>query len=507
MNPGGVNPSWRVRATMARLFSRDRRRAERDGYVLVLVAVMMFVLMALATLIIDFGFVRLTQRQMLAATDAAALEGLRWRDVQQWEQLPSYLNPSNLTGPIDDPSQKTQDTIRRLAAAHIVSLMMPSVNSTDPDPATYGAGPELQLTPTTAGGGLAGPLVAPGQPPVYQPQLQTNSGNATEGDVVSGMYGPDAPGVEQFDYTRKEDFSPPLSGSAPTAPSFLVRMRRVAPGNSLDSEPGVSSSGPAVPYLFGYGVAADRSIISQGVTVRGTSIASVGFQPPSSWSSDPYYASNFYQNIGAASSVGWPYSWKDSAGVVHQLTGAVPVAITSDQWTLWFPSGQTATSGVPVTLEVASDYSLTVPGQTAPAGFVADPSAWAQNTVPTLGLTAAQLAMGSSEATTIIAALPTNASPASQSSVYVLIINSTNEMVVGFGAADNFVYSPSANGKPATIAFTAMPNRVAWANASASLVQPLPSGAAAGELWSAHAAVPCPLYSPVLVNRLGPAPN
>ena len=75
--------------------------------------------------------------------------------------------------------------------------------------------------------------------------------------------------------------------------------------------------------------------------------------------------------------------------------------------------------------------------------------------------------------------------------------------MVGFGAADTFVYSPSGNSLSATITFTAMPNRVAWANASASLVQPLqlPPGVTADVLWTLRAAVQYPLYSPVLVNR------
>ena len=54
---------------------------------LVLVAVMLFALMALAALIIDMGFVRLTQGQMQSGVNSTALEGLRWRDVQRWEDF------------------------------------------------------------------------------------------------------------------------------------------------------------------------------------------------------------------------------------------------------------------------------------------------------------------------------------------------------------------------------------------------------------------------------------
>ena len=45
-------------------------------------------LLALAALVIDLGFARLTQRQMQTAADSAALEGLRWQNVQTQNDLP-----------------------------------------------------------------------------------------------------------------------------------------------------------------------------------------------------------------------------------------------------------------------------------------------------------------------------------------------------------------------------------------------------------------------------------
>ena len=58
---------------------QSRRTHRRGGYVLLLVAMMLFGLFAMAALVIDLGFARVAQRQMQSAADAAALEGLRGR--------------------------------------------------------------------------------------------------------------------------------------------------------------------------------------------------------------------------------------------------------------------------------------------------------------------------------------------------------------------------------------------------------------------------------------------
>jgi hypothetical protein len=478
----------RVRTTRT-VFACNHRRPAREGYVLVVVVTMMFVLFGLAALLIDFGMVRLTQRQMLAATDAAAMEGLRWRDVQQWGELPSgWLNDPTFVEAVNPPPNPSPtgsitlaqaDAIRRWAATDAVSLMMSSKTEDTADPVNYGFGPEVQFTPTTAGGGLAGPTVAPAQTPVYQPQLQTNAGNATSGDIVSGFYGPVQSGAEQSDYTRN-DFSPLASSATAGAtqpPSFLARMRRVAPGNSLDQQSGISSSGPAVPYLFGYGAAIDRSIVSQGVTVRGTSIASVGFNPannPQISTSDPYYAD--YPTIGMANSVGW-------ANPSLNQIGAVPVAIYSDpaagndQWSSLVSAG-----GI-VTLTVAQDGTTLKNATNQSVGFLVNQTLVAPQRVVVIG----------QQATT------GTVLPANQASTFIILVSAANQ-VIGFGAADSLSQSTTA-GSPASITLTPVRNRVAWENASAMLVEPLASNVDATSLWTLRSAVQYPLYSPVLVNR------
>jgi len=52
---------------------RKHQSRKRGGYVLVLVVLLLFGLMAMAALVIDIGFARLAQRKMQTATDAAAL--------------------------------------------------------------------------------------------------------------------------------------------------------------------------------------------------------------------------------------------------------------------------------------------------------------------------------------------------------------------------------------------------------------------------------------------------
>ena len=82
---GSCRRSLWKRASNRRDMKRHRRQtADRAGYALVLFVMIFFGLMGLAALVIDMGFARLAQRQMQTAVDSAALEGLRWRDVQHW---------------------------------------------------------------------------------------------------------------------------------------------------------------------------------------------------------------------------------------------------------------------------------------------------------------------------------------------------------------------------------------------------------------------------------------
>ena len=94
--------------------------ADRAGYALVLFLMMVFGLMGLAALVIDMGFARLAQRQMQTAVDSAALEGLRWRDVdatgdlpQGWLADPDFLAQTGVSGTVTSMSPQQW---RRFAA-------------------------------------------------------------------------------------------------------------------------------------------------------------------------------------------------------------------------------------------------------------------------------------------------------------------------------------------------------------------------------------------------------
>lgn len=218
--------------------SSSRRRRSRRGYTLAFFAMFMFALFGLAALVIDLGFVRLARRQMQTAVDAAAIEGLRHTHEtdEQWRQRASDM----VAWTFDD-----------------------DFDPDNGDPFQFGAGPVV-----TFSGGIGKPEMAAGQlmtvsedrnQRVYKPRrsdntagLELNDDNEAYGDIV------------------RVDSA-----------TVRVQMRRVAqPDVSPDDNiPGVSSSGPGVPWLAGRGAflsAASRDRLQHGVTVRAAASASAG---------------------------------------------------------------------------------------------------------------------------------------------------------------------------------------------------------------------------------------
>lgn len=204
--------------------SRAHRRSRRRGYTLVFFAMMLFGMMALAALVIDIGFARLTQRQMQIAADSAAVEGLR--------------------GDEHLPYAERLDAARNFAQWHFDD----DLDSTGAYPADddgafdtgsgqFGAGPLVQFS-----GGAGDPsLVAsqlmavdPGNP-VYKPKL--------------------------------------LDGTPSSTGSFQVALRR---GTSDVPSADLYANGPSVPYLFARGSLINRQLIAAGITVRGTGRAQPG---------------------------------------------------------------------------------------------------------------------------------------------------------------------------------------------------------------------------------------
>jgi hypothetical protein len=289
--------------------------------VLVQVALIVFALCGLLSLVVDVGAVRLTQGQMQNAADAAALEGLRQRDVGLRTPAGQYVN---------DPF--ASDCLRRAAANRMVRRTFDDdLEPANGDPVyQFGAGPIIGLTEgaTTL---HAGQTISVPEPRVYKPDPQLNQQNQVHGDMVSGRfcYTADPVPSEGGQYEvqdivctqeqrgsgsyARNDFNPSATVPAPppallecpapdeAVPSpwpvggsgsistvndgaFLVRLRRsnefADTGGQL--EPSVASSGPSLPLTFGKGTTifgddpnGGYSIRRDGITVRATAIASV----------------------------------------------------------------------------------------------------------------------------------------------------------------------------------------------------------------------------------------
>lgn len=277
---------------------------------LVQVALIVFGLCALMSAVIDLGYARLTQGQMQNAADSAAIEGLRQRNV--------------------GADAFESDCLRRAAANRMIRRTFDDdVDLLNGDPGNrFGAGPVLELTEgVTSVHALQ--TLSIGESRVYKPSPQLNQQNVAYGDMVSGRscYVSNPIPSEGGDYALQDlvcdepqrgtgsyarnDFNPaeaspqpptglaecpapddetpnpwPTGGTGSLAAdtAFLVRLRR---SNDLQDqagqvEPGVASSGPALPLTFGKGAAihgddpdGGYSVRRDGLTVRATAIARV----------------------------------------------------------------------------------------------------------------------------------------------------------------------------------------------------------------------------------------
>jgi len=285
------------------------------------VALIVFALCGLLSLVVDVGSVRLTQGQMQNAADSAALEGLRKRDV-------GVRTPAGIF--VNDPF--ASDCQRRAAANRMVRRTFDDdLEPINGDPAyQFGAGPIVGLTEgaTTL---HASQTISVPEPRVYKPDPQLNQQNQVYGDMVSGRfcYTADPVPSEGGQYEvqdivctepqrgsgtyARNDFNP--STTVPTPPAalsecpapdddvpapwpvggsgsistvndsaFLVRLRRSNEfaDSQGQAEPSVASSGPSLPLTFGKGTTifgddptGGYSVRRDGLTVRATAIAAV----------------------------------------------------------------------------------------------------------------------------------------------------------------------------------------------------------------------------------------
>ena len=262
----------------------------RRGYSIALLALLLFGMMALAALVIDLGLARLTQRQMQTAVDAAAIEGLRYRD-----RLPSGSSTTDL-----------EQTRRDAASLIVAQLFDDDLDPTNGDDGivgtggAFGAGPIVEFS-----GGAGDPSMNASQllslptTPVFKPQsnggeagLRPNLPDDSRGDMVNGNFDrstqnasysppggdrdlslheyvePSGGGYVRRNFTTAVD-DPSTPENEALGNAFLVRMRRT--GEILPADVGVANT--TLPYLFGRGSLVARDQLGAGIKVRATAIA------------------------------------------------------------------------------------------------------------------------------------------------------------------------------------------------------------------------------------------
>jgi len=300
---------------------------------MVLFAMLLFGLFAMATLVIDLGVVRVTQRQMQTAADSAALEGLRFRDP-----------PVRSTGGTDDPETPgggggttptdPPDDGGGSGGFPGNANPPPFGGGTGPGnanpPFWSGTGPGNANPPPFGDGGFPGnanppPFQGPGSgddeedpgdgggdpPPEITPGEQEERRRQAASDMVAWMYGEStfAAGATptNFGASRMLEFSggvgdPNFYASqlmtinetaylpigddalrlnlenapdgdlyAPEPDRFEVKLRRT--GESVDENQ--RSAGPRIPFMFGRGTMLNddngsRQPINYGIAVEAT---------------------------------------------------------------------------------------------------------------------------------------------------------------------------------------------------------------------------------------------
>jgi hypothetical protein len=253
---------------------RKNPSSPRRGGVLLLFVLLVAVVLGIAGVVIDIGTAGLTQAEMQAAVDTAAIEGCRLRNYEEYPGISHQSKRGRVTNLVrqvfDDDLRPTQGPVGGASAPD------------GPDSLSYAAGPGHELS------GGVGPLnalatlgqVSPEeQADLDDPILQSNLDNHVHGDQVAGVFLPDATPGEGADYVRG-DFERLPGVQSYQALSYLVRMRRSGTTNPLDADSGVSSTLPRLPFLFGLG-----SLMAQaegqtwdprrdGLSVRATAVAS-----------------------------------------------------------------------------------------------------------------------------------------------------------------------------------------------------------------------------------------
>lgn len=227
---------------------RARSRSNEEGAILILFVLFLVGFLGVASLVFDVRLAALSQQQMQVAADFATVQG---------------LSAGVLEG--GDP-----EILGRQAAVSAVSWTFDDDYGADltDDRLQLGAGPLVNLSGGQPGTN-ANALLEPAG--VYDPLLELNLGNVPSGDLVLGQFIPGPVSTESETYVR-DDFDP-----AGVPEALLVRIRRTRDELGLDRVPGVSSSGPPLPLIFGLGTTIGlgdgSNVRTEGLNVRAAAIA------------------------------------------------------------------------------------------------------------------------------------------------------------------------------------------------------------------------------------------
>lgn len=213
-------------------------KAERTGGILILVVMLLFVMFAIAGLLIDVGMARLTQARMQSVTDAAAIDG-------GWQ----LSLGSNQTAVRDAVANRTDQLFETWSPKR---LEFDGGYDLDGDGVLESS---QNINTTTIG-------------EVIRPSLERNLNNEATGDIVLGNYDETAvpstlPGLPTG-YDRGTSFI----ADTTDPDSVLVRLRRT----NEQSIPGGTSEGN-LPYLWSRGSLLGFGLKGQGIAIRSETIA------------------------------------------------------------------------------------------------------------------------------------------------------------------------------------------------------------------------------------------
>lgn len=345
-------------------FGAQRARASQRGVALFLFALLVFVFLGLAALTVDVGMASVSQAQMQAAVDTAALEGVRLRDFHEtrprsdlWRRPRVRELVQNV---LDDDLHPTGGVNPSLGVPFPDTVGLPPVPPDDADALRTGAGPLYHVRgvgPDNAGALITIPDAAAlpaADRYVDDPLLQLNLGNERYGDMLSGtlhvgIHAQEPNDYDRIDFTRAINFGVDESW---LSIGFLVRMRRSDRPNSFDQVPGISSRGPAIPLMFGLGSTIHSGGTynprTEGITARATAIAvgrpalSVG-PPPLALDGSPILDRTGLHNVRG---LGWWHTIPSGSGAVRRHA---VIAIEADFWRTGFEHMHDRLTGFEVT--------------------------------------------------------------------------------------------------------------------------------------------------------------